>query len=125
MDASGVDRWLAKYVTAWRSYEPEAIAALFAEDAEYRYHPWDDPVVGRDRIVDSWLEESRRDEPGTYYAIYAAVATEGDAAVATGTSTYLDASGSVERVFHNCFVLRFDDEGRCRSFTEWYMEEPK
>jgi len=31
--------WLDDYVAAWRSYDPEAIGALFSEDAEYRYHP--------------------------------------------------------------------------------------
>jgi hypothetical protein len=25
----------------------------------------------------------------------------------------------------NCFVMRFDPEGRCREFTEWFIERPK
>jgi hypothetical protein len=28
----------------------------------------------------------------------------------------------VVRIFHNCFVLRFDGDGRCREFTEYYMQ---
>ena len=28
------------------------------------------------------------------------------------------------KVFHNCFVMRFDDDGRCREFTEFYMRQP-
>jgi hypothetical protein len=24
----------------------------------------------------------------------------------------------------NLFVLAFDDDGRCREFTEWYMKHP-
>ena len=34
-----------------------------------------------------------------------------------------DARGrrAVDREFANVFVCRFDDEGRCREFTEWYM----
>ena len=27
-------------------------------------------------------------------------------------------------VFHNCFVMRFDGDGRCREFTEYYVHQP-
>jgi hypothetical protein len=30
----------------------------------------------------------------------------------------------VTRTFENCFVMRFDDEGRCREFTEYYLRRP-
>ena len=43
MTRDEVQRWLDDYVAAWRSYDPEAIGDLFGEDAEYRYHPWDEP----------------------------------------------------------------------------------
>ena len=28
------------------------------------------------------------------------------------------------RVFDNCFVIRFDADGLCREFTEWFVERP-
>ena len=76
IDRERVDRWLDAYVDAWKSYDREAIAALFAERVEYRYHPHDEPIRGRDAVVASWLGEgddpaaSTRDEPGTYDASY-------------------------------------------------------
>jgi hypothetical protein len=33
--------------------------------------------------------------------------------------------GPIERRFHNCFVMRFDGDGRCAEFTEWFMEQPR
>jgi hypothetical protein len=132
MDKVQVDQWLAAYVEAWKTYGPDQIAALFADDVSYRYHPYDDPVVGRDAVVRSWLGESdaagasSRDAPGTYDAEYAAVAVDDDVAVATGVSTYYDApGGDVDRVFHNCFVMRFDANMRCTEFTEWFIEQPR
>ena len=123
MDKAQASEWLSRYVEAWRSYNPEDIAALFSQDAEYRYHPYDkEPVRGREAIVADWLDE--RDEPGTYSGGYEPVAIDGDIVVATGTSSYRGSSGSAERVFDNCFVIRFDPSGRCASFTEWYMERP-
>ena len=131
MDRHDVDRWLDAYVMAWKRYEPEEIAALFSDDVTYRYHPDDEPVRGRDAVVRSWLGEdepdgaSDRDPEGTYDATYRAVAVDGDTAVATGHSVYRTTPGGpVERVFDNCFVMRFDETGRCRDFTEWFMQRP-
>jgi SnoaL-like domain len=118
-----VDRWLADYVEAWRTYDRERIGALFAAEAQYRYHPYDDAIRGRDAIVSSWLGD--RDVAGTWTAQYRTIALDGDVAVATGSSTYLtEPGGPVDRVYDNCFVMRFDAEGRCREFTEWFVMRP-
>ena len=129
MAKEDVDRWLADYVEAWKTYDPGRIAALFSEDIAYRYHPYDDAIEGRDEVVKAWREEGdhpeagTRDDPGTWEAEYSAVAVDGDVAVATGTSSYKDsADGPVARVYDNCFVMRFDSEGRCSEFTEWFMQ---
>jgi hypothetical protein len=112
-----VQAWLDAYVAAWRSYDRAAIGDLFSADAAYRYHPYDEPERGREAIVADWLEEP--DEPGSWEAGYEPLLVEGDRAVATGETRY--AGGST---FSNLFVLEFDGDGRCRSFTEWYMQHP-
>jgi hypothetical protein len=128
---SDVSEWLDAYIEAWKSYDRTQIEALFSEDVSYRFHPYDEPVVGRDAVVEAWLGEGdhegapTRDEPGIYDASYEPVAVDGDLAVVTGASTYLvEPGGAVDAVYDNCFVIRFDDEGRCREFTEWYMKRP-
>lgn len=117
MTRDDVGAWLDRYVAAWRSYDRSAIGHLFAEDAQYRYHPYDEPVVGRDAIVESWFEEP--DEPGSFEAGYEPFAVDGDLAVAVGTSSY--ANGDV---YDNVFTLRFDGDGRCAEFTEFFMKRP-
>ena len=131
MTRDEVNRWLGDYVQAWMTYDPKQVAALFAEDISYRYHPYDDPIEGRDAMVASWLsagedsDASSRDEPGTYEAYYRCVAADDDMAVAVGSSSYKESpDGPIVRVYDNCFVMRFDDEGRCREFTEWFMKRP-
>jgi hypothetical protein len=113
---------LESYVAAWKSYDRGMIAALFSEDASYRYHPYDDPLEDRDAIVESWLEEP--DAAGTYEARYEPVAIDGNVAVAVGSSTYRREDGSLQEVYDNCFVMRFDGDGRCTDFTEWFMKRP-
>jgi hypothetical protein len=131
MTRDDVQAWLDRYVAAWESYDPAAIGDLFSADAQYRYHPPDEPVVGREAIVRSWVapdgDASGRDDPGTFEARYAPFAVDGDRAVAVGWSRYwTDASRAVEgRTYDNCFLLEFDDHGRCRSFTEFFRERPR
>jgi hypothetical protein len=119
-----VDRWLMDYVKAWKSYDRDQIGALFSPDAEYRYHPYDEPLKGRDAIVEDWLRD--RDVADTYDGFYGSVAVDGSIAVATGTSTYRTSpwDETVDRIYYNCYVMEFDDDGLCKSFTEWYMKRP-
>jgi ketosteroid isomerase-like protein len=124
-----VQAWLDRYVAAWKTYDPDTIGALFAEDVEYRYHPWDEPIRGRAAVVKAWVEPdgaaSDRDEPGTYDARYEPYAVEGARAVAVGHSDYvLEPGGPLDRRYRNVFLLEFDGDGRCRRFTEWFMLEP-
>lgn len=125
MDEAAVAAWLDRYVAAWRSYDPDDIRALFAQDAVYRYHPWDegaDAVAGREAIVANWLEEP--DAPGSWTATYTPWAIDGDRAVALGESRYLATDDAAEAVFHNVFLLRFDADGMCTEFTDVYMRRP-
>ena len=125
-----VQAWLDRYIEAWQSYYRDQIAALFSDHAEYRYHPYDEPLRGRDAIVEDWLnpggDPAQRDKPGTVEAAYHPFAVDGDIAVATGTSTYYtDASrAGVDKRYHNAYLIEFDTSGKCRSFTEFFMKEP-
>lgn len=130
MERAEVSRWLEAYVAAWKSYERDEIAALFSDDVVCRYHPWDEPIHGREAVVSSWLGEGAyeawdRDDEGTYDGSYRPFAIEGDVVVAVGTSTYTERPGGpVCAVYDNCFLLRFDPEGRCRELTELFMKRP-
>jgi uncharacterized protein (TIGR02246 family) len=125
MNRSDVQAWLDQYLDAWGANDATRIAALFTDDATYRYHPYDadDQVLhGRDRIVESWLEQP--DDPGTWEASYEAYAADGARAVAVGTSHYEPTATDPERLYHNVFLMDFAPDGRCSSFTEYFMLVP-
>lgn len=119
-----VQDWLDRYIAAWRSYDPAAIGDLFAAEASYRYHPWDDePVLGREAIVADWLDE--RDEPGTWEAWYRPYAVEGDRASVIGESRYTNPDGTLRDLYYNHWTLRFDADGRCIEFVEYFVSLPE
>ena len=115
--------WLDRYVEAWKTYDPEKIGSLFSEDAEYRYHPSDEPERGRATIVSNWVDQ--RDEEGTYDAEYHPVAIDPDNGnhVANGWSRYFETPGGAMRdEYFNVYICRFNDAGECTSFTEYWIQ---
>lgn len=122
MDRETAQEWLDRYVAAWKSYDPHDISALFSEDVAYRFRPNDEAIIGRVAVIASWLDDDARDAPGTYEAEYFPIAVDGDTVVATGSSQYRNVlGGPVTRSYDNCFVLRFDKDGRCRQFTDYFV----
>jgi ketosteroid isomerase-like protein len=122
MDHDAARGWLRAYVSAWKSYDPDAIGALFTEDAIYHPTPFDEPIQGRAAIIRSWLEN--RDAPGRYEATYDPIVIDGDLVIANGRTRYDHTDGRMRQEYDNLFVLRFDANGRCRDYREWYMERP-
>lgn len=119
MDRAAFDSWLKRYVDAWRLGDPAAIGDLFSADVRYAFDPFGEAVVGRGAVVAAWLAD--RDEPGSWEADYEVLAVDGDTYVAHGRTRYLtDDRSTIDREFANIFVCRFDGDGRCREFTEYY-----
>ena len=117
MDHDAFQSWLDRYIAAWRSGKPDDIGGLFSVDAAYFYGPFREPVHGRAAIVKDWTTEP--DAPGSWKAEYRPLVIEGDTAVAIGESRYDNG-----RTYSNIFVCRFDADGRCTEFREWFMKQP-
>jgi hypothetical protein len=96
---------------------PDAIAALFTEDAAYRYDAFSEPLVGGAAIAADWLKAP--DAAGSWEAEYHPFAVDGDHAVAVGETRYPREG----KRYANVYLLEFATDGRCSSFTEWFFLE--
>ena len=112
-----VTAWVHNYRKAWESNDPADIADLFAEDAAYFTEPFAKPWLGRDKIVTKWLKG--RDEPGTTSFVWHPLLVTEDLAIIEATTAY------PKKTFSNLWVLRLDNLGQARQFTEWRMQHPK
>lgn len=110
---------MAAYQRAWTSNEPDEIGALFTDDALYFTEPFKEAWRGRQEIVAKWLD--RKDDPGGWTFEWQPLVETPELAIITGTTTYSDPP----LVYSNLWVLRLADDGRCREFTEWWMEHKK
>ena len=112
-----VTAWVGNYRRAWESNDPQDIADLFAEDAAYFTEPFAKPWLGRDKIVAKWLKT--RDEPGTTTFEWHPVIVTADLAIIQAVTKY------PKKTYSNLWVLRLDNLGQARQFTEWAMRHPK
>ena len=117
MDADRVREWVAGYVRAWNSNDPDDIAALFTEDARYLTEPHAEAWEGRDRIIQGWLEA--KDEPGETSFEFDVLAIDGDLALVKGETTYK----TPPRKYSNLWELRLEADGRAAEFVEWWMKQ--
>ena len=117
MTIEGLTDWLERYFAAWRSNDPDEVAALFAADAIYSYGPFREPSVGRDAIVARWVSET----PTAFTYRYEPLAALEHGGVAHWSVGFAHPTRAETRVeVDGILVLTFDDEGRCTEHREWY-----
>ena len=81
-----LDDWLARYRTAWKSDDPDQIAALFVDEATYSPWPFSSAWAGRPQIVRKWIERGDSTRPWEFE--HEILAFEGDTGVVRGLTTY-------------------------------------
>ncbi len=100
---------------AWRAPGTDELAGLFTSDATYLHSPYEEPIVGLSRIRRMWDEE--RDGPDEVFTLTSEiVAVEAATAVVRVEVRYGE---PVRQEYRDLWVIRLEDDGRCRWFEEW------
>lgn len=112
-----LETWVDGYVAAWADNDQEHIAALFTEDAVYDPQTADGEIHGVEAISEWWRD---LDEDADNWDFQWLPLIENDEiGIITGKTNYFDPPVT----FRNLWIIRFDETGRCKDFTEWYIEE--
>ena len=124
MNVDQVRGWLDRYVALWRTPDADAIGDLFTEDIFYRHGAYARPILGRAALVEHWLADP--DPDGSWEVDWRVEFVGDGVAAASGTTIYLAlARPGYEGEYSNVFLLRFDADGRCADFREWWMPRPQ
>ncbi len=112
--------WLEAYRRAWEQKDAAAAAALFAEDATYRVNIFQEPFEGREGVRRYWQDVTRTQSD--VRVVIGEPFGEGDR-VAAEFWTRMKVDGA-ETSLAGCLLLRFGDDGLCRSLREYWFFEP-
>ncbi|GAA2513861.1 nuclear transport factor 2 family protein [Winogradskya humida] len=108
--------WVAGYVKAWKSTDPEDIAAIFAEDGESHEWPYETAWIGLEAIVRGW--QAREDwQQGGWTFDWELLTINGDTFAVKGVGAYRELGN-----FDNLWVVTLDDDGRCAVLRMWNNE---
>jgi hypothetical protein len=112
------DRWLNDYGRASAENNPQASAALFAEDASYYETPFAEPIVGREAIYQYWRKGAQRlTDKSSSYEILAAKDNLG---IARWQAEFTVIESGKRLALDCLFLVEFDDNDKCSIFREWW-----
>ena len=112
------EAWLGRYKAAWEARDPAAAAAIFTEDCEYYWTPFDPPAKGRAGVAAAWEGAVRGQKDVTFTSRVLAV--EGARGIAHWHTRLTAVPGGEPVEFDGIFVTEFVGGGQCRIFREWW-----
>jgi uncharacterized protein (TIGR02246 family) len=118
MDADSFKTWLDAYRTAWETRDPQAVLALFSEQAVYVERPYQEPMRGREAIAEYWSHI-----PVTQDDVHVRLeplAFSGDLGIAHWWASFLKIPSGKRVHLDGVLAATFDADGRCRLFREWW-----
>lgn len=118
MDAESFRIWLDAYKRAWETRDPEAVRALFSEQAVYVERPYREPLRGREAIAEYWsrIPETQDD----VHVEVEPLAVGGDVGVAHWWASFLRMPSGKRVHLDGTLAATFGADGTCRLFREWW-----
>jgi hypothetical protein len=113
-----VQEWIGRLEERWRDRDPEAIAALFSEEAAYHQGPFGAVAIGREAIAEHWGKTlSRQKDPVIWFGT--PIVSGGRASVEWWCILHDPVTG-VPRNSAGSLALRFAADGLCTHFHEYW-----
>lgn len=111
---------LARYKAARERRDPELAMALFREDAEHRYDPFEPPLVGANAIRERWNEMAASETGVEFDAERVWVSAR---TVLSSWHAAFTRRSSAERMRQRGFMtFELDAEGLVSRLREWTVE---
>jgi hypothetical protein len=118
MFADFVD-WLDGYGKAWTTGDPDAVVALFSNNAAYHETPFDAPLVGTERIHQYWANGARDSQRSVMFKS-TPLFMDVDTGCAWWKATFFRVPSDLFVELDGILSARFDETRRCVEFREWW-----
>ena len=119
VDEAYFGSWMDEYGKAWVDGDPDAVMALFAQDAVYDETPFENHMVGKDEIYRYWTEgaqESQRDVTFDYRII----CVKDNTGYTFWTASFIRVPSNALVELDAIMAIMFDGDGKCIQLREWW-----
>jgi len=120
-DVAAFKSWLDAYGQAWENRDPEAAAALYAENGTYQVTPFLEPMRGRTAIFEYWCEVART-EQNIKFGYEILVANAG-LNIARWSASFGRVPPGLQTHLDGIFLISLNEDGRCKSLREWWHKQ--
>ncbi len=115
MTHNDVEKWVDRYVDAWRSSGTSKLASIFSSKINYSVSPWKSALKGLTELERFWGQA--RSGPEEAFRLQSeVVAVESKTAVVRVEVEYAHDTLSHWR---SLWIMTFDENGLCSHFEEW------
>jgi SnoaL-like domain len=124
MSPAALEGWLESYGRAWQARDPIVFSELFTATAEYYWEPFREPQRGRHAIA-SAVGAAFSGQSDVRFR-FRLLTDSAAPYVAHWTCEFIRISTGRHTTVDGIFVMRFNDQGQCEEFREWWhSDEPK
>ncbi len=117
MNDNKFTEWFNKFGEAWTERDPHKIANLFSKDVEYYESVFDSPCESLDRFMELWNVVPNNQKDIIFK--FEVIATKDDLAVANWKVSRTLLPTNQKQMIDGIFVIKLNDEGRCKYFKQW------
>ena len=121
IDQATFQSWLEAYGKAWEERDPEAAAALYAEDGTYQVTPFSEPLRGRKAIFEYWCGVARTEENVRFG--YEILVANPEMNIARWWASFVIVPQGLKTKLDGIFLIALDADGRCTSLREWWHKQ--
>lgn len=119
MTEAALRDWIDRYGRAWEARDPDAAAALFAEEATYQVSPYQEPMRGREAIRAYWACATGGHADVRFE--HETLATTPDGGLSRWRVRLRRTRDGRAVDIDGVFLLAFDAAGACTSLREWWV----
>ena len=117
MNDNKYTEWFNEFGKAWTERDPHKIANLFSKDVEYYESVFDSPCESWESFLDLWNVVPKNQRDITFE--FQVIAAENDLAVANWQVSRTLLAANQKQMIDGIFVIKLNDEGRCKYFKQW------
>lgn len=118
MDYASFKTWFETLGRAWEHRDPHAAAALFTGDAIYHEDPFEEPLHGREAILEYWADVPRSQENIVFHSEILGVTQ--DTGFAHWWVSFVRIPSKMRVKLDGICAIRLNDEHKCYALREWW-----